>query len=245
MSLETPNNTGQVYYGDIEYDGRVILYIIKADQTSYINYIKPIILVEELRIPHVLSVIDTKEEWYRRIHPERYVPALRDVDSESGEESIVFEGTACIQYLAEKFDVDGLWRGRTHAEKAAVLTWTAYQTAGLGATAKYWLYFSKGYPNRQNPEPLPKTVAKLHANVLAQWDLLDQRLTPESQNYIALPDRPTLADISYFPFAMPWMFTFLGVDIHSWPNIQSWAMRMLEREAVKKILERGPTYGHQ
>lgn len=27
-------------------------------------------------------------------------------------------------------------------------------------TAKYWLYFSKGYPNRQNPEALPKTVAK-------------------------------------------------------------------------------------
>jgi hypothetical protein len=28
------------------------------------------------------------------------------------------------------------------------------------ATAKYWLYFSKGYPNRQKPEVLPKTVAK-------------------------------------------------------------------------------------
>ncbi len=32
--------------------------------------------------------------------------------------------------------------------------------AAIRATAKYWLYFLKGYPNRQNPEVLPKTVSK-------------------------------------------------------------------------------------
>ncbi len=64
------------------------------------------------------------------------------------------------------------------------------------------------------------------------------------QNYIALPDRPTIADLSYFPFAMPWMFTFLGVDIKDWPSIKAWSERMLVREAVRKILARGPTYGH-
>lgn len=95
-----------------------------------------------------------------KIHPERYVPALKDQDPETKEEIVVFEGTACLQYIAERYDRDGLWSGRTMREKAAVLTWTAYQTAGIGPTAKYWLYFLKGYPNRQNPEPLPKTVAK-------------------------------------------------------------------------------------
>jgi len=222
----------------------VILYIIKADQTSYINYIKPLMLAEELQFPHVISVVDTTQQWFYKIHPERYVPALKDRDPETGEDVIAFESTACLQYLAERFDKRGLWTGRTATEKAAVLTWTAYQTAGLGATTKYWLYFSKGYPNRQSPEPLPKTVAKLHANCLGQWDILNNRLGPENQKYIALPDRPTLADISYLPFAMPWMFTFLGVDIKDWPHIQAWSERMLEREAVKKILERGPIYGH-
>jgi glutathione S-transferase len=53
-----------------------------------------------------------------------------------------------------------------------------------------------------------------------------------------------LADVSFFPFAMPWMFAFLGVDIKDWPHIQSWAERMLAREAVQKIMERGPKYGH-
>lgn len=74
--------------------------------------------------------------------------------------------------------------------------------------------------------------------------MLNKRLAPEAQNYVALPDRPTLADISYFPFAMPWMFTFMGVDIKEWPHIEAWSKRMAGRDAVKKILERGPKYGH-
>jgi glutathione S-transferase len=132
------------------------------------------------------------------------------------------------------------------------------------ATAKYWLYFLKGYPNRQDPEVLPKTVAKyvcaavslyprdslltvlnrLHANVIVQWDKLEKRLSDPNQQYIALPDRPTLADISYFPFAMPWMFRFLQVNVEDWPHIEEWGKRMLARPAVQAILERGPKYGH-
>lgn len=103
-----------------------------ADQTNYINYIKPLILAEELQIPHVLSVIDTKANWYYQVHPERYVPALKDWCSETNEEFIVFESTACLQYLAERYDAEKLWTGKNAAERAQVLSWTAYQTAGLG-----------------------------------------------------------------------------------------------------------------
>jgi hypothetical protein len=60
------------------------------------------------------------------------VPAIRDRDPETGEDAIVFEGTACLQYLADRFDKSGEWTGRTAAEKAAVMSWTEYQTAGLG-----------------------------------------------------------------------------------------------------------------
>ncbi|KAL3459740.1 O-methyltransferase-domain-containing protein [Aspergillus heterothallicus] len=233
-----------VIQGDVEYDGRVILYVIKADQTSYINYIKPLIFARELKIPHLLSVIDTKDEWFYRIHPERMVPSLKDQDPESQQEVVVFESTACLQYLADRFDADQSWTGRTAAEKGAVLSWTAYQTAALGPTAKYWLYFLRGYPTRQEPVQLPRTIDKLHANCLRQWDILDRRLSLPGHDYVALPDRPTLADLSYFPFAMPWMFNFLGVDIHDWPHIEAWSQRMLNRPAVKAVLEMAPKIGH-
>ena len=44
----------------------------------------------------------------------------------------MFEGTACIQYLAGRFDRDGTWGGRTEWERGAVLSWMSYQTADLG-----------------------------------------------------------------------------------------------------------------
>ena len=74
-----------------------------ADQTSYINYIKPLIFAAELHLPHVISVIDTHEEWFYAIHPERYVPSLQDRDPVTGEDVTVFEETACLQYLADRF----------------------------------------------------------------------------------------------------------------------------------------------
>jgi glutathione S-transferase len=131
-----------------------------ADTTNYINYIKPLILAKELELPHVLSIVDTKDEWYYRVHPEKYVPALKDRDPASGKDVVVFESTACLQYLCDRFDVEGTWSGKSAYERGAVLSWTAYQTAGLGATAKYWLYFLKGYPTREKPEPPLKAVEK-------------------------------------------------------------------------------------
>ncbi|KIX09592.1 uncharacterized protein Z518_00672 [Rhinocladiella mackenziei CBS 650.93] len=242
--MSSSRKIGEIVWGDVPYDGRVILYILKADETNYINFIKPLILAEELQFPHLLAIIDTKEEWFYRIHPERYVPSLKDQDPATGEEVIVFEGTACLQYLAHRFDQDGYWSGRTASERAQVYSWTAYQTAGIGATAKYWLYFLRGYPNRQNPEMLPKTVAKLHSNTVKQWDILEQRLSKPGQLFIALSDRPTIADVSYFPYAMPWMFKFLDVDLEKYPKIKAWGERMMERPAVRAVMEKGPTYGH-
>ena len=72
---------------------------------------------------------------------------------------------------------------------------------------------------------------------------MEKRLSEPGQFYVALKDRPTLADLSYFPFAMPWMFKFLGVDIKDWPQIKRWSDRMLARPSVKIVMERAPTFG--
>jgi glutathione S-transferase len=93
---------------------------------------KPLILAEELQIPYVASIVDTKSDSYRQVHPERYVPAIKDWCPDAKKEITVFESTACLQYLAEHYDAERLWTGKTAAEKAEVLSWTAYQTAGLG-----------------------------------------------------------------------------------------------------------------
>ncbi|KAK5636793.1 hypothetical protein RRF57_012506 [Xylaria bambusicola] len=241
MATQPDTSTGgemEVVFGDVECKGRIVLYIVKANETNYINYIKPIILARELQCPHVISCIDTRDDWFYNVHPERTVPALKDQDPETEEICTVFEGTACLWYLASRFDKDGLWTGKTAVEKGRVMSWTAYQTAALGPTAKYWLYFLRGYPTRKDPVQLPRTIEKLHSNVLKQWDILENRLSELEQKYVALKDRPTIADLSYLPFAMPWMFEFFHVSINKWPHIESWSQRMLARPAVKHVLDR-------
>lgn len=88
-------------------------------------------------------------------------------------------------------------------------------------------------------------MKRLHANTLRQWDILEKRLSTPGQNYIALPDRPTLADLSYFPFAMPWMFKFFGVEVKDWPHIERWGIRMLARPAIELIMDKAPRIGHE
>lgn len=93
---------------------------------------KVLMMAEELGIDYDISVVVTKDEWYHRIHPERYVPTIHDQDPATKQEIIVFESTACLQYLAEMYDKEGLWYGKTQHEKGNILSWIAYQTAGLG-----------------------------------------------------------------------------------------------------------------
>jgi glutathione S-transferase len=85
---------------------------------------------------------------------------------------------------------------------------------------------------------------RLHKDTLRQWDILEKRLAEPGQAYVALKDRPTIADLSYMPFSMPYMFKLFSVDIEDWPHINAWSAKMLARPAVKDVLERAPSLGH-
>jgi len=85
---------------------------------------------------------------------------------------------------------------------------------------------------------------RLHKDTLRQWDILEKRLAEPGQNYIALKDRPTIADLSYLPFSMPYMFKLFEVNIEDWPHIDKWSQDMLSRPAVKLVLDRAPKIGH-
>jgi glutathione S-transferase len=99
-------------------------------------------------------------------------------------------------------------------------------------------------PGGQNGWALTRP-RRFHSSTLKQWDILEKQLSKPGQEYIAVANRPTLADLAYFPFAMPWMFTFLGVDVKDWPRIQQWADKMSARPAFNAVLESAPKIGHE
>jgi len=84
------------------------------------------------------------------------VPAIEDSPDGCGAQRLqVWESTSTLTYLADAYDKDGLFSGKTLAERAEVGNWLTLHTAALGPTAKYWLYFEKLHPER-----VPKTTAK-------------------------------------------------------------------------------------
>ncbi|EUC47516.1 hypothetical protein COCMIDRAFT_90147 [Bipolaris oryzae ATCC 44560] len=125
------------------------------------------------------------------------------------------------------------------SSKGNIISWITYQTVGLRAASKYWLYFYTVHD-----EKLPKTMEKLYADALKQWDIMEMLLSEPGQIYMALKDRPTVADLAYLPFGMPCMFEFMKIKIEDWPKIKERSDGMLSRPAVRRIPQFAPTIGN-
>lgn len=212
--------------GDIDYsqhpsiaNDRITLYVKKASPTSTANTVKPLILLEALSIPHSIHIINSTstETWFHAVNPYKMVPALEDiavVDSGTSpcEERInVFDSSACLLYLADKYDKEGVFGGRGLRERASVISWLMGYTAGLGATGKSWLMLK------------PKNVGDAAMSVFATWirneyAILDRRLSEPDQRYIALPARPTIADIAILPLANEKVAATAEISFDEWPG---------------------------
>ncbi|KAH9239377.1 hypothetical protein K456DRAFT_1826905 [Colletotrichum gloeosporioides 23] len=218
----------------------LVLFVVKATATSTHNTIKPLILIEELGIPHTIYVVQSvSEPWFARLNPHKMVPAIEDSPEGSDRRLQVWESTSTLTYLSDAYDKNGLFSGRNVAERAEVGNWLTLHTAALGPTAKYWLYFEKLHPER-----VPKTTAKLRSNIEKQYDILEGRLSQEGQMYLALKDRPTIADIATLPFADEACATLFGLQLSKWPYTLDWSRRMAARPAVLRARERVSKMGH-
>lgn len=77
-----------------------------------------------------------------------------------------------------------------------------------------------------------------------QYDILEKRLNEPGQSYLALKDRPTIADIATLPFAMEETAELIGLDAQRWPKMKAWTERMNERPSVKTAWARVAAFGH-
>lgn len=84
---------------------------------------------------------------------------------------------------------------------------------------------------------------RLSDSIRQQYDILDQRLSEPGQEYIALADRPTIADFANLPFANAQIASTAGYDFNDWPKLKVWSEEMLSRPAVKRALARAQTFG--
>lgn len=114
--------------GDIP--DKPLIFVVEG---RYQNWIKPIILLECLGIDYDTACLDgpaTRTEWYTKIHPQRYVPAM--IDAEQGNRVTVWDSSQILQYLANKYDEKMLWNGTSPEEQVEIGNWLTFETASLG-----------------------------------------------------------------------------------------------------------------
>ncbi|KAH7048244.1 glutathione S-transferase [Macrophomina phaseolina] len=200
----------------------------------YQNWIKPVIYLEYLQIPWQYAVLDkvaAAAEWFRQIHPLLYVPAL--IDNVDDERLVLWDSSAILSYLGERYDKQKQLVGRTMRENAEISSWLTFETASIGPSAKYWVW----YDMRTGDDVNKKAQDKMMVDLQKQYGILNQRLLEPGQKWIALKDRPTIADIAILPFTDWNTFGRMQVDIETWPALADWYRRMMALPYVKKAYE--------
>lgn len=115
---------------DRDVPDKPLIFVVEG---RYQNWIKPIILLECLGVDFDAVCLDgpaTRTDWYTRIHPQRYVPAL--IDAEQGRRVTSWDSSTMLQYLGNKYDKPGAWVGANLREQLEIGNWLTFETASLG-----------------------------------------------------------------------------------------------------------------
>lgn len=67
-----------------------------------------------------------------------------------------------------------------------------------------------------------------------QYGILNQRLSQPGQKWLGLADRPSIADLSVYPFADKTTLDRMELDVAQWPALQDWSARVGKLPYVAK-----------
>lgn len=115
---------------DTDVPDKPLIFVMEG---RYQNWIKPIMLLECLGIEYDAACLDgpaTRTDWFTKLHPQRYVPAM--IDSENGRRVSSWDSSQMLLHLANKYDAEKLWGGQDAAEHLEIGNWLTFETASLG-----------------------------------------------------------------------------------------------------------------
>lgn len=107
------------------------------------------------------------------------------------------------------------------------------------AFAKMWLSF-KRLPCTPSAQPrlYDATIAHFTQAIEQEYSILNTRLSKDDQRYLALPDRPTIADFATFPFANAQVAQMAGITFEKWDKLKEWSDRMMQLLSVVSATRR-------
>ena len=182
--------------------------------------LSPHIVARESGIPLELEKVDlgakrtASGEDYRAVNPKGYVPALRLDDG-----SVLTEGPAIVQYLADRKPAAGLAPHAGTIERYRLQEWLGFLNSEIHKT------WGALYNPKAEREPI---ISKLNERLA----FLNEEL--KSRPYL-LPSGFSVADAYLFTL-LTWA-GFTGVDLKPYPALVKYAERIGSRPKVREALE--------
>lgn len=187
------------------------------------NGYKPLIMLEELGVPHTLHAVDIgsniqKSPAFVALNPNGRIPAL--VDDDAGG-ATVFESGAILIYLAEKF---GRFLPRVGQARAEVLSWLMWQMAGVGPMfGQAYHFVNVKRDDNYGAERYSKEAHRL-------LTVLESRLA--THDFMAA--EYSIADMATLPWIR--LVGALGLSLENFPGTARWLNRLEARPAVARAL---------
>ncbi|MFO1362487.1 MAG: glutathione transferase GstA [Burkholderiales bacterium] len=153
---------------------------------------------------------------YARINAKGYVPTLALDDG-----TLLTEGPAIVQYLADRAPASGLAPANGTIERYRLQEWLNFLTSEV----------HKSFSPLFNPQAAEGWKEAARANIARRFDFLAERLGPSA--YL-MGERFTVADAYLFVLLnwCPWT----GVDLGRWPALQAYHARVAARPKVQEAL---------
>ena len=197
---------------------------------STMNGWKPVIFLEEAKVPYEVHHIDfgkneQKEPWFVQINPNGRIPAIVD---RSNEDFRVFESGAVLWYLAEKYNK---FIPQDPKMKSEVLQWIMFQVGGIGPMLGQAMYFQRIAEPKGNKQPF--AIERYVNESRRLLEVVDSHLKQRRTKFL-VGDEFTIADMAMYPWARSYYWAKVSVD--GLDSLQAYLDRIDERPAVQKAL---------
>ena len=153
---------------------------------------------------------------YARINAKGYVPALALDDG-----TLLTEGTAIVQYLADRHPDSGLAPSNGTLERYRLQEWLNFLTSEI----------HKSFSPLFNPAAAEGWKQAARENIVRRFDLITERLGP---NAYLMGERFTVADAYLFTL-LNWC-QWTGIDLARWPALKDYLTRIAGRPKVQEAL---------
>ena len=153
---------------------------------------------------------------YARINAKGYVPALALDDG-----TLLTEGTAIVQYLADRHPDSGLAPSNGTLERYRLQEWLNFLTSEI----------HKSFSPLFNPAAAEGWKQAARENIVRRFDLITERLGP---NAYLMGERFTVADAYLFTL-LNWC-QWTGIDLARWPALKAYQAHVAGRPKVQEAL---------